>query len=109
MTRREFVASSSALAADWCATGSNARAESNSANEQLHIACVGIGKGSVGGIANLPIFAEKRNIVALCDVDDEYAGPNFEKHPKAARYHDFRKMLDRQKDIDAVVVSGDAR
>ena len=105
MTRREFVASSSALTAGWWVAGSNARAKSKSANEQLNIACVGIGKGSVGGIANLPIFADKGNIVALCDVDDQYAGLNFEKHPKALRYHDFRKMLDRHKDIDAVVIS----
>ena len=41
----------------------------------------------------------------MCDIDEQYAGPIFEKYPKAKRWTDFRRMLDRQKDIDAVVVS----
>ncbi len=75
-----------------------------SANDQLNIALVGVGKGGVGGVLNLPRMAGE-NIVAMCDVDQQYAGPNFEKYPKARRWTDFRRMLDRQKDIDAVVVS----
>ena len=30
-------------------------------------------------------------------------GPGFAAFPKAARFHDFREMLDRCKDIDAVM------
>ena len=46
------------------------------------------------------------NIVALCDVDAQPAGQGGpEKFPQAKTYRDFRKMLDEQKDIDAVVVS----
>ena len=75
-----------------------------SANEKLNIAMVGVGKGGVGGVLNLPRMA-RENIVAMCDIDEQYAGPNFEKYPKAKRWTDFRRMLDRQKDIDAVVVS----
>ena len=75
-----------------------------SANEKLNIAMVGVGKGGVGGVLNLPRMA-RENIVAMCDIDEQYAGPHFEKYPKAKRWTDFRRMLDRQKDIDAVVVS----
>ena len=45
------------------------------------------------------------NIVALCDVDEDFAADIFNRYPKAKRYGDFRKMLDKQKDIDAVVVA----
>ena len=48
---------------------------------------------------------ESENIVALCDVDADYAGRTFERYPKAKRYTDYRKMLDEQKDIDAVVIA----
>ena len=46
-----------------------------------------------------------QNIVALCDVDWDYADPVFETYPKAKKWKDFREMLDKQKDIDAVVIA----
>ena len=46
------------------------------------------------------------NIVALCDVDAEgYAAKTIAQYPKAVVYKDFRRMLDKQKDIDAVIVA----
>jgi predicted dehydrogenase len=56
------------------------------------------------GKTNLENVAD-HNIVALCDVDDEYAAETFEKFPNAKRYRDFRVMLEKQKDIDAVVIA----
>src|SRR6202044_2490493 len=44
------------------------------------------------------------NIVALCDVDDKNAR-SFDKYPDAKRHKDFRKMLDKEKGIDAVIVA----
>ncbi|MHC4123102.1 MAG: Gfo/Idh/MocA family protein, partial [Planctomycetota bacterium] len=72
-----------------------------SPNEKLNIA--GIGVGSVGrrNVTNL----QSENIVALCDVDYEYAAECFKENPKAKKYKDFRKMLEKQKDIDAVVIA----
>lgn len=63
---------------------------------------VGIGIGGQGGsdIAQFP----GHNIVALCDVDWMHAAGTFKKFPKARQWKDYRKMLDEQKDIDAVVV-----
>jgi len=38
--------------------------------------------------------------VALCDVIGTYAAHTIKKYPKAKLYHDYREMLDKQKDID---------
>jgi predicted dehydrogenase len=48
---------------------------------------------------------EGQNIVALCDVDWRHASGIFKKYPNAKQYKDYRKMLEEQKDIDAVVVA----
>ncbi len=70
-------------------------------SEKLNIAA--IGSGGMGG-SNVNACSGE-NIVALCDVDDNQAAKTFKKFPKAKKYRDFRKMLDRQKDIDAVIVA----
>ena len=44
------------------------------------------------------------NIYALCDVDTEYAGHIIAGYPKAKVYDDFRKMIDKEKDLDAIVI-----
>jgi predicted dehydrogenase len=70
-------------------------------SDKLNIAAIGIGgKGKV----NLKNMVGQ-NIVALCDVDYEYAAPVFETYPGARKYKDFRIMLEKQKDIDAVVIA----
>ncbi|MFV0267813.1 MAG: Gfo/Idh/MocA family protein, partial [Draconibacterium sp.] len=49
---------------------------------------------------------ETENIVALCDVDSEYAGRNsFRRWYRARQYKDYRVMLEEQKDIDAVMIA----
>jgi predicted dehydrogenase len=70
-------------------------------SERLNIAGIGIGGQGASDLNEL----ESENIVALCDVDADYAGRTFERYPKAKRYTDYRKMLDEQQDIDAVVVA----
>jgi predicted dehydrogenase len=44
------------------------------------------------------------NIYALCDVDTGFAGHVFKGYPKAKVYQDFRKMLDNESEIDAVMI-----
>jgi len=46
----------------------------------------------------------KENIVALCDVDGRYLAEMSEYYPQAAKFHDFREMLERT-DLDAVLIS----
>jgi predicted dehydrogenase len=76
------------------------RAAEPSPNNKLNIAGVGI--GGQGGSDLEQVRSE--NIVALCDVDSEFAAKTFNKYPEAKRYKDFREMLDKEKNIDAVVV-----
>ncbi|MFO1499045.1 MAG: Gfo/Idh/MocA family oxidoreductase [Verrucomicrobiota bacterium] len=69
-------------------------------SEKLNIAGVGIG-GQGGSDINQ---MQSENIVALCDVDWAHAAGTFKKYPNAKPHKDYRKMLEEQKDIDAVVV-----
>lgn len=74
-------------------------------SDKLNIASIGVGGKGASDIAE---FAKspKVNIVALCDVDDREAKKTVEKYPKAPYYHDFREMLDKEKNnIDAVSIS----
>jgi predicted dehydrogenase len=82
-------------------TAKGAISSRKSPSEKLNIAAIGSGgKGftDLNGCAG-------ENIVALCDPDDKRAERAFKQFPDAPRYKDFRVMLDKQKDIDAVLVS----
>jgi hypothetical protein len=121
-------------------------------SDLLNVAAVGVGGQGRSNLVNLA----SENVVALCDVDWDYANKGFagldadiqsqqerltrttprvdaqgrpeapltpvdreripiniahmkrlkdEHLPRAARYQDYRQMLDRQKDIDAVVIA----
>ena len=68
---------------------------------KLNIAVVGLGWM---GSKNVQTCANE-NILALCDVDHAFAAPSFKAYPKAAVYKDYRVMLEKQKDIDAVLIA----
>jgi predicted dehydrogenase len=70
-------------------------------SEKLNIAGVGVGGMGSGDIASVL----NENIVALCDVDQRALDRNAKQFPKAKLHTDFRKMLETQKDIDAVMVA----
>lgn len=70
-------------------------------SEKLNIAAVGIGGQGAGDIRN----CAAENIVALCDVDKNKGGRTFGSYPDAKQYSDYRVMLEKQKDIEAVIVS----
>ena len=70
-------------------------------SEKMNIAGIGFGGMGAANLANL----SGENIVALCDVDHDYAAPTLQKHPQAKTYKDYRLMLDSQKDIDGVVIA----
>jgi predicted dehydrogenase len=44
------------------------------------------------------------NIYALCDVDTDFAAHVFRGYPNAKVYQDFRRMLDNEPEIDAVMI-----
>ncbi|MHC4116275.1 MAG: Gfo/Idh/MocA family protein [Planctomycetota bacterium] len=103
INRRSFLADSVAAAAAFSVVPRHVLggAGYNPPSEKLNIA--GIGVGGMGG-SNLRQL-ESENVVALCDVDHAYAAGVFKRYPKAKVHTDYRKMLDRQKDIDAVVIA----
>lgn len=78
-----------------------ARPKKISPNEKMNIA--GIGVGGMGA-HNINECAEE-NIVALCDVDPDYASKTFQKYPKAKTYTDYRQMLEKEKNLDGVVIA----
>jgi predicted dehydrogenase len=102
ISRREFVGGAAALAAftivpRYVLGGAGNKPPS----EKLNIA--GVGAGGMGA-SNINACSGE-NIVALCDVDDERAKDTFNRYPNAKKWKDFRKMLNEQKDIDAVIVA----
>jgi predicted dehydrogenase len=90
-------------------------------SDTLNIAIIGFGGM---GSNNAQVLAQTENIVAICDVDFGYAERKLaerlhdrdgsimldarrlqDQFAKATRYDDFREMLQRQTDIDAVVIA----
>ena len=100
-TRRHFVQNSLALGAGLLVLRDSRSAVGYPANEKLDIAGVGIGGMGAANLRNL----ESENIVALCDVDPAHAKRAILRYPNAKFFVDFREMLAKQKDIDAVVVA----
>ena len=81
-------------------------------SEKLNVAGVGVGGKGSEDLAKLA----HENIVALCDVDSDYSADCIKRQiqhfPHAAKlfarakhYTDYRVMLDKQQDIDAVLIA----
>jgi len=102
LSRRNFVQSAAAVAAFTIVPRyvlGGARIVPPS--EKLNIAGIGIGGRGAGDLDAV----SSENIVALCDVDSKYAAGTFQRYPNAKKYQDFREMLDKEKNIDAVIVA----
>ena len=74
------------------------------ANDMLDVAVIGAGGRGTSNIGEL-LATGAVNIVALGDCDERQAAESFAKLPNAKRYSDWRKLLDAEKTIDAVLVS----
>ena len=122
LTRRDFVGGASKLALGGMIVprhvlgGVGYQAPSDTLNIAI------VGAGGMGGENAQELGSE--NIVAVCDVDFDYvtrkvaertvdsdgkARPKGlrwqEQYQTATRYSDFREMLDKQRDIDAVLIA----
>ena len=73
-------------------------------SDKLNIAGVGCG-GKGWADLNGTFNKGTENIVALCDIDEKRADQAIKKWPNAKFYKDFRQMLEKEKDIDAITVS----
>lgn len=68
---------------------------------KLNIAGIGIG-GQGGGVLS---EMKSENIMALCDIDWSKAAGTFNAFPQAEKFKDYRVMLEKRKDIDAVMIA----
>jgi len=101
LSRRRFLITSAAVTGFMALPRSVlGGAGQTSPNSKLNLAGVGIGGQGASDLEQLAT----ENIVALCDVDSNYAARTFNKYPDAKRYKDFRELLDKEKGIDAVVI-----
>ena len=98
-SRRQFLKSGVAAGA---VAGFPAILSSQEPNNKLNIAV--IGTGGRGG-HNLGQVGATENIVALCDVNNRNLDGAGKRFPKASRYHDMRRLLDKMDEYDALVVS----
>lgn len=100
-SRRQFISTTALAGAAMfagCATRGPRRI---SAHQKLNIGVVGaMGKGQSD-----TDHCASENIVALCDVDSERCASQLKKYPGAKFYQDWRVMLEREKNLDAVIIS----
>ena len=76
-------------------------------SDKLQIAAVGCGGEGENDIHHYATAPKKNAVVScLCDVDDRQATPRRKEFPKAAFYHDWREMFDKERNnFDAVSVA----
>lgn len=114
LSRRTFLGASAAAAAGVMVVPRHvigATQKKKAPSDTLNLACVGV--GGMGFSDTRGVRSE--NIVALCDVDDEMVAKLLRSdevepkekamYEKAAKYHDWRRLLDKEKRIDALTVT----
>jgi predicted dehydrogenase len=100
LNRRKFLQETTFGTASFLLVMPWARGQHSSANDRLNIGMIGVANQANYDLTNVAT----ENIVALCDVDQNYLAAAAQKFPTAKTYDDFRRLLE-QKDIDAVVVA----
>mgnify|MGYP003645858134 CR=1 FL=1 len=99
-TRRSFLLQATACGGTAYLNATKATAYEEAGNK-LRIAAVGVANRGSMGIA----YCSGEDITALCDVDAANVGRAQEAFPKASRYSDYRVMLEKEQDIDAVLIA----
>ncbi|HSJ01583.1 MAG TPA: Gfo/Idh/MocA family oxidoreductase [Verrucomicrobium sp.] len=106
LSRRRFVASTAAAAFGFQIVPRHVLGGPGFTppSEKLNLGCIGIGGQGGGDIADL-VSSGLVNIAALCDVDLKQGSGSIKKFPDAKLYRDYRRLIEDQKDIDAVLVA----
>lgn len=100
LTRRDFLRTASAASVATLAAPAVLRGVGPE-SKKLRIAVIGCGGRGGGNLQSV----ESEEIVALCDVNQSTLRAAGERHPKARRFADFRKLFEHEEEFDAVVVS----
>jgi len=102
LSRRQFVAGATTLAATAGVWSELPAQESKSPNEKLNLICVGTANRAAANIDGI----KSQNIIAFCDVDQRYLDVALSKHAGAKGYRDYRKMIDQEHTkADGIVVA----
>ena len=102
LNRRQFVQQSSALIGAGLFAGVSPARAADGPSDKLNIAAVGVANKARHNLDELA----SQNIVAFCDVDENFLKQASERWPEARVYRDYRKMLEAEANkCDAVVVS----
>jgi hypothetical protein len=73
-------------------------------NSKIRLAGIGVGGKGASDLAGAAACGVE--IVGLCDVDENFLNATAANYPGAAKFRDFRKMLEQMdKEIDAVTIS----
>jgi predicted dehydrogenase len=104
-SRRDFLKTTAAAGIGYWVAGGVAAKASNSPNEKVRLACIGVGGKGQSDSADA---GKNGEVVAICDVDElrVNAAGKRKGMEKAKKFQDFRKLLEAmEKQIDAVTVS----
>ena len=102
-SRRDFLKTATIGATGFWIAGGLSAQESDSPNERLRVASIGLGGK---GDSDSKDAAENGDMVAVCDVDRSRLAGALERFPGARGFVDYREMLAEMGDsIDAVTVS----
>jgi len=97
MNRRQFLQRAGAAGvAFWTSARGYAQ------NAKLNVAVIGAA-GMRGADNTQGVSSE--TLLAFCDVDEKNLARALAKYPRAVPYHDFRIMLEKEKSLDAIVIS----
>ena len=109
LTRRAFIAATTASFAYGAQAKSYSKAPAKadvvpgkkSPNDKLNLAAIGAGGKGYSDI----LSCRQENIIALCDVDLDRAARTIAELPDAKIFRDYRNMLEKMPEIDAVTIS----
>ena len=104
-SRRGFIKATSAVGAGYFVAAGSKRVFSNSANEKLNVACIGVGGKGSSDSSNAAAFG---NVVAICDVDYNTLDgkAQAEGFKNAEKFTDYRELFAKHgKNIDIVTIS----
>jgi predicted dehydrogenase len=105
-SRRQFLKTTGAAlgAGVWVATRAADAARAVAASEKLAVAVIGVanrGRQNIDALLRVP----NAQIVALCDVNEANLADASEVCPDASHHTDFRRMLEAERNIDAVLIA----
>ena len=101
ISRRRFLAAASAASVMIVPRHVLGGRGTQAPSDTLNIAGIGVGGRGRADVRG----CDSENIAALCDVDLGFAARTFREFPDARVYQDYRRMLDLEPGLDAVIVA----